>query len=170
MKKTIAMIVLLSSSLAPVQAKVVEKDANGGTHVNLPFLHVDTNYDAQGRKYVKVRAPFVNVENPPGEGNAKVSAPFTKVRESGNDSTQVRAPFVRVNNPGGYHQTQVSAPFTKVQEFPDGTTSVKAPFTKVQPRPDGTTSVKAPFVKTTTQTTKVKVQTPATRVRVNQSQ
>ncbi len=155
---------LLIAIQLPAQAKLFKKDANGSTHVNLPFIHVDREFDSHGRKTVKVRAPFVKVDNPPGANNVHVSAPFTKVGHAQPGTTQVKAPFVKVNNPGGYHDAQVSAPFTKVNEHPNGTTSVKAPFTKVTEHPNGTTSVKAPFVKTTTEPQKTYTKTVTTRV------
>ncbi|CAN5423182.1 hypothetical protein BH10CYA1_BH10CYA1_02840 [soil metagenome] len=132
MSKTFAIAAgLLITTQIPCQAKLFQKDRNGSTHVNLPFIHVDREFDAHGNKHVKVRAPFVKVDNPPGENNARVSAPFTKVTHHANGTTSVKAPF------------------TKTTEHRNGTTTVKAPFTKVTEHPNGTSTVKAPFVNTT---------------------
>ncbi len=141
-KRILAIAGLLLAIQLPAQAKLFKKDANGSTHVNLPFIHVDREFDSHGRKTVKVRAPFVKIDNPPGADNVHVSAPFTKVGHAQPGTTQVKAPFVKVNNPGGYHDAQVSAPFTKVTEHPNGTTSVKAPFVKTTTEPQKTTYTK----------------------------
>ncbi len=58
--------------------KLVEKDSQG-THIKVPFVHVDVGGTTDSDKHVHVKAPFVKVDNPPGDNNASVKAPLTKV-------------------------------------------------------------------------------------------
>jgi len=90
---------LFGSRSAALAFKFVEKD-DQGTHVRAPFVHVDVGNPDQDGKRVKVKAPFVKVDNPPGQGNAQVKAPLTHVtRDAHTGATQVRAPFAKVEKP-----------------------------------------------------------------------
>ncbi len=148
----IAVAAVVYQCAVPAEAfKFLEKDPDGTTHINAPFVHVDVHHNADGQKDVSVDAPFTHVRNPAGGDNLQMSAPFTGLHTNPDGTRSVNAPFTKVR-PTNHGRTQVSAPFTKVRPTNNGRTQVSAPFTRVRPTNDGRTQVSAPLttVKPTT--------------------
>lgn len=137
---------------------IVEKEADGSTHVRIPFIRVDVDHPGTPGKHVHVKAPFINVDNPAGEDNVQVKAPWTRVkRDPTTGNTNVRAPFIKMDNAppkdsiadrntidAQANGTSAKAPQT---DAITGGVSPKAPLVKVQ-------SAKSKYVKPTALTKK----------------